>query len=138
MNKYLKTLLHRGLIFSGLGPMVLGIVYFILSLTVDGFSLSGSEVLLGIVSTYFLAFVQSGGSVFNQIEEWPIMKSLFFHLGSLYVAYSICYLVNSWIPFNAVAFLMFTAIFIACYFIVWLTVYFSVKATEKILNANLK
>lgn len=138
MNKYLKTFLHRGLIFSGLGPMVLGIVYFILSLTVDGFSLSGSEVLLGIVSTYLLAFVQSGGSVFNQIEEWPIMKSLFFHLGSLYVAYSICYLVNSWIPFNAVAFLMFTAIFIACYFIVWLTVYFSVKATEKILNANLK
>ena len=50
MNKYLKEFLHRGLMFGGFGPIILGIVYWILSVAVEGFSLSGGQVCLGIVS----------------------------------------------------------------------------------------
>lgn len=138
MNKYLKGFLHRGLIFSGLGPVVLGIVFLVLSKTLDDFSLSGTEVFFGIVSTYLLAFIQAGASVFNQIEHWPITKSLFCHFGLLYVAYSLCYILNSWIPFEWVVIAIFTAVFVVTYFIIWFTVYFVVKATSKKLNATLK
>ena len=137
MNKYLKSFLHRGLIFGGFGPIVVGIVYFVLSLTIDSFSLSGGEVLLAIVSTYLLAFLQAGASVFNQIEEWSTARSLFFHFATLYIAYVICYLVNVWIPFEPAVILIFTAIFIAVYLVIWISVFFSVKSVEKRLNTKL-
>ena len=137
MNKYVKQYLQRGLAFGGFGPIVLGIVYAILERAVDGFALGGGEVLLGVVSTYMIAFVQAGSSVFNQIEDWPIAKSLAFHLGSLYAVYCAAYLINTWIPFEPIVLLIFTAVFLAVYFAVWLTVYFSVKVTSKKMSERL-
>ena len=138
MNKYVKEFFHRGLVFSGFGPMILGIIYFILSKTVDGFMLSGLEVMIGIISTYLLAFVHAGVSIFNQIEHWGISKSLLCHLSTLYVAYSLCYVANTWIPFEPKVLLIFTIIFIIVYFVIWGIVYFSIKATSKNFNAQLK
>lgn len=137
MNKHLKAFLHRGLMFGGFGPMVAGIVYAVLEKTLNDFSLTGTQVCLAIVSTYVLAFLQAGASVFNQIEEWPLAKSLFCHFATLYAAYVSCYLLNTWIPFKAEIVLIFTAIFVAAYFIIWSIVYFSVKATSKRFNAKL-
>lgn len=138
MNKYLKSFLHRGLMFGGFGPIIVGIVYFILSKCVENFALSGGEVLLAIASTYLLAFLQAGASVFNQIEHWPIAKSLLCHFATLYLAYSICYVANTWIPFEPMVLLIFTVIFVVVYFIIWGIVYFSVKAASKKFNAKLK
>ena len=138
MNKYVKEFFHRGLMFSGFGPIILGIVYFILSKTINNFTLSGGEVLSGIISTYLLAFVQAGATVFNQIENWGISKSLLCHLLTLYVAYSLCYVANTWIPFEPKVLLLFTVIFMAFYFIVWGIVYSIVKTTSKNLNAKLE
>ena len=137
MNKYLKAFLHRGLIFGGFGPIVAGIVYAILSKTVDGFSLGGTETFMAIISTYLLAFVQAGVTVFNQIEDWPVPKSLLCHFVTLYVAYSVCYIVNSWIPFEPIVLLIFSLIFVVVYFIIWITVYLSIKATSKKINSKL-
>lgn len=136
MNKYLKEFFHRGLMFAGFGPVILGIIFAIIETTQEGFSLGGYEVLIAIASTYLLAFVQAGASVFNQIESWPIAKSLFCHFGSIYLAYVLCYVVNTWIPFEIMAVVIFTAIFLVVYAVVWLTVYFIVKASEKKLNAK--
>ena len=138
MNKYVKDFFHRGLIFGGFGPIILGIIYFILSKIIDNFTISGDEALLAIVSIYLLAFVHAGASVFNQIEHWGIGKSLLCHLSTLYVAYSLCYVINTWIPFEPKVLLIFTAIFMAIYFVVWGIVYFSIKATSKKINAKLK
>ena len=138
MNKYVKEFFHRGLMFSGFGPIILGIIYFIVSKTVDNFALSGGEVLAGIVSTYLLAFVQAGATVFNQIEHWPISKSMLCHLSTIYVAYSLCYVANTWIPFEPKVLWIFTIIFMIVYFVVWGIVYISIKATSKNFNAKLK
>ena len=138
MNIYLKRFLQRGIAFGGAGPLILGIIYYILSLAIDGFSLSGGEVLVAIVSTYILAFVQAGASVFNQIEEWPLPKSLLCHFGMLYIAYVGCYLLNSWIPFDINVVLIFTAIFAAGYLVIWLAVFVSIKAVSRKLNAKIK
>ena len=138
MNKYVKEFIHRGLIFGGFGPVILGIIYFILSKTVDGFMLSGLEVMIGIISTYLLAFVHAGASIFNQIEHWGISKSLLCHLSILYVAYSLCYVINTWIPFEPKVLLIFTIVFLTIYFVVWGIVYLSVKTISKNCNAKLK
>lgn len=138
MNRYIKSFLHRGLIFAGFGPIILGIVYAVLQKTVTDFSLNGVQILIAIVSIYLLAFVQAGASVFNQIESFSIPKSLFCHLSVLYLAYTSCYLVNSWIPFDPKFLLVFTAIFLIVYFSVWITVFVAVKITSRKLNAKLK
>lgn len=137
-NRYVMQFLHRGLIFGGFGPIILGIVYFVLAKTITGFSLTGEEVMLGILSTFFLAFLHAGASVFNQIEHWSPAKSLAFHLPTLYAAYVICYVMNSWIPFEWMVIGIFTVIFVACYLVIWLTVYLCVRASSKRLNAQLK
>ena len=122
MKKYGKTFFLRGMMFGGFGPIIAGIIYAILQNTIKDFSLTGVQVCLAIVSTYILAFVQAGASVFNQIEEWPLAKSTLFHFLSLYLVYTLCYLVNTWIPFEPVVLLVFTAIFALWYFVIWISV----------------
>ena len=133
-RKYVFAFFHRGLIFGGFGPIVTALIIWVVSMCVEGVSVSGRQMLLAVVSTYALAFIQAGASVFNQIEHWTLAKSLLAHLGTLYVAYIGCYLLNSWIPFNWTVIIIFTAVFLLVYFAVWLTVFFSVKATTKSLN----
>ncbi len=131
MNKYLKEFLHRGLLFAGFGPIIAGIILLFMP------SLNGKHVFMTIVSTYLLAFLQAGASVFNQIEEWSTLKSLTCHFGMLYFAYVGCYLVNRWIPFDANVLLIFTAAFAVLYFTVWIIVYTSIKLTSKKFNSKL-
>lgn len=138
MKKYVKEFIHRGLMFGGFGPVVVGIVYMIISKAETNFSLSASEVFLATVSSYLLAFLQAGATVFNQIEHWSLPKSLLCHFATLYLAYSLCYVVNTWIPFEPIVLLFFSAIFVVVYFVIWLTVYFCVKNTSKKFNDKIR
>ena len=65
----------RGCMFGGLGPVVLGIVYVILHHTLEDLTLTGTQVFLGILSTYVLAFIHAGSGVFHRIESWSPGKS---------------------------------------------------------------
>ena len=138
MNRYLKDFLHRGLICGGFGPIIVGIVYLVLENTISGFSLGGRQVFLAIISTYLLAFLHAGASVFNIIEEWGIAKSVAWHFAVLYIAYSICYIVNDWIPRSIGGFAIFTGIFAAIYVIVWAIVLIAIKSASKEFNKKLK
>ncbi len=137
MNKYVKDYFLRGLIFGGFGPVVAGIVLFILQISGVPVSLNGMEIFIAIISTYILAFVQAGASVFNQIENWSIAKSMLFHFLSIYLVYVVCYLINRWIPFDWTVIAIFTAIFIVAYLIIWLIVYFIVKSVSNKLNKSI-
>ena len=112
MNKYVRTYLHRGLIFAGLGPIVTSIIYIILEASGTEIVLSGLDVFKAIVTTYIIAFVHAGSSVFPQIEKWPLFKSIFFQGLSIYLVYTIGYLINSWIPLNPVI----IGIYSGCFF----------------------
>ena len=124
--------------FGGFGPIIMGIVYFILSKTLNEFSLSGGQVLTSIISTYLLAFVHAGASVINQIEHWSPTRSLLTHGSILCVSYVGCYLVNSWITFNLMVVLSFIAIFTLGYLVIWFTVFICTKIASKKLNRGLK
>ena len=137
MNRYLKEFLHRGLMFGGFGPIIVGIIYAVVSQTEEDFTLSGMQILLAIISTYAIAFIQAGATVLNQIEHWPVMKGLLCHFSLLYVTYCTCYILNSWIPFDIKVIGIFTAIFVAVYIAIWVIVYFATKGTSRKLNAKL-
>ena len=137
MNKYVREFLHRGLMFGGFGPIILGIIYAILEGSIPTFSLNANQLLVAIVSIYLLAFLQAGASVFNQIEHWSIPKSTLCHFSVLYLAYVGCYLLNNWIPFDSNVLFIFTGIFVGGYLIIWLTVFISVKLISQKLNAKL-
>lgn len=123
--------------FGGFGPIVLSIIYLIISKTKADFVLDATEASLAIVSIYLLAFAQAGATVFTQIEEWSLPKTLFCHFLTLYVAYVLCYTVNTWIPFDPKVILIFTLIFAGVFFAIWFTVYFCVKATSKKFNKKI-
>lgn len=137
MNKYVKEFLHRGLIFGGLGPIVLGIVLLAINMAGETVLLTAKDYFLATASIYLLAFIHAGASVFNQIEHWTLPKSLLCHFSVLYIAYSLCYIANTWIPFEPKVLLIFTAIFVAAYFAVWTTVVIILKAVSKKLNKKL-
>lgn len=138
MNKYFKEFIHRGLMFSGFGPIVFGIVMLCISFAEKDLSLTGKEILLGIVSTYMIAFIQAGATVFNQIEHWSVPRSMACHFSMLYAVYSIAYIINSWIPFKIEVLAIFTAIFIGVYFTVWIVVYLCVRNTGRKINERLR
>lgn len=128
----------RGLLFGGFGPVIAGIIYLILHFTLEDLTLTGLQVFTAIISTYLLTFVHAGASVFNQIESWPLAKSTLCHFGLLYVAYILCYVINSWIPFEPLVLGIFTAIFAVGYAVIWLVVYISIRVTVKRLNRSLR
>ena len=136
MKKHIVEFLKRGLIFGGFGPIVLGIVYYIISLFTP-INLLAGEVLVAIVSAYILAFIQAGVTVFKEIESWGLTQMLLIHMVTLYIAYLGCYLVNSWIPFDWIVVLIFTLIFVVTFLIIWFIVYFIIKCTTKKLNEKL-
>ena len=133
-----KVFFFRGFIFGGFGPIVLGIVYLVLQYALEDFTLSGSEVFRGIVSTYLLAFLHAGSGVFHKVESWSPGKSCLYQLSLLYVSYVLCYVLNDWIPFEPMAIVGFTAIFVVTYCLICLIVYLSVHAAAKRLNRFLK
>lgn len=138
MNKYVKEFLRRGLMFSGFGPIVFGIIVLCISYFDSVAVHSAGNIFMGIVTTYTIAFVQAGVTVFNQIEHWSVPKSLLCHFGTLYVTYSLCYIFNSWIPFKAEVLGVFTIIFVTVFFTVWGIVYLCVRNTSKKINEKLR
>jgi hypothetical protein len=137
MNKNVKEYFKRGLIFGGFGPIIAAIIIACISIT-QKVNLAGWQILVAIISTYILAFVQAGSTVFNQIENWPPIKSALLQGGSIYVVYIATYLVNSWIPLKWEVILIFTAIFVFAFALIWLLVYFITKKTTAKLNNALK
>lgn len=137
MNKYVKEFFHRGLVFGGFGPIVVSIILLIINAAGEVVTLTAKDYFTSTVSIYLLAFVHAGASVFNQIEHWSLPKSVFFHFSSLYIVYSLCYIINSWIPFEPKVLLIFTAVFVAGYIAVWLTVMVILKITTKEMNSRL-
>ena len=136
MKKYIKEFLLRGLLFGGFGPIIFGIICLFISFS-EIIPFSGVDVFLAILSTYLLAFIHAGASVFNQIEEWSTVKSTGIHFLTLYIIYVVCYLINSWIPFNWLVIVLFTGIFVVGYLIIWLIVYIIVRKTTKQMNTKL-
>ena len=138
MKKFWKEFLLRGLICAAGGPLVLAVVYGILSATGAVETITTNEVCLSILTITLLAFTAAGMTAIYQMEQLPLPMMILLHGGALYLAYIVTYLINGWLQNSFVPILVFTGIFVAGYALVWLIIYFVEKAKADKLNKLLK
>ena len=138
MKKFVLEFLRRGLIASGIGPIVLAIVYLIFQKTNAVETLSVNQVCIGIFSITALAFIAGGMNAIYQIERLPLMVAILIHGGILYISYLVTYLLNDWIDFGALPIVVFTAIFVVGYIVIWAIIYSIIKRNTAKLNKMLK
>ena len=138
MKKFVLEILRRGLIASGIGPIVLAIVYLILQKTNAVETLSVNQVCIGIFSITALAFIAGGMNAIYQIERLPLMVAILIHGGILYISYLVTYLLNDWLDFGVMPIVLFTAIFVVGYIVIWAIIYSIIKRNTAKLNKMLK
>ena len=137
MKKYIFEFIRRGLIASSFGPIVLAILYLILQNQAAVETLTVKEVCLGIFSLSALAFIAGGMNVIYQIERLPLMLAIFAHGVVLYLAYLATYLVNGWLAGGIIPLVVFTAIFIVGYLVIWGIIYSIVRKNTARVNQML-
>ena len=138
MKKFILEFLRRGLIASGIGPIVLAIVYLILQQTAAVETLSVNQVCIGIFSITALAFIAGGMNSIYQIERLPLMVAILIHGGVLYIGYLGTYLLNDWLDFGVMPIVVFSAIFVVGYIVIWAIIYSIIKRNADKLNKILK
>ena len=134
MKKFWKEFLLRGLICAAGGPLVLAVVYGILSATGAVETITTKEVSLSILTITLLAFTAAGMTAIYQMEQLPLPIMILLHGGVLYLAYILTYLINGWLQKSLVPILIFTGIFAAGYALIWLIIYCVEKASADKLN----
>ena len=138
MKKIVLEFLRRGLIALGLGPIILAIVYLILQQTAAVETLSVNQVCIGIFSITALAFIAGGMNAIYQIERLPLMVAILIHGGVLYISYLVTYLLNDWLDFGVMPIVVFTAIFVVGYIVIWAIIYSIIKRNTEKLNEVLR
>ncbi len=138
MKKFVLDFLRRGLIAAGIGPIVLAIVYLILQQASAVETLSVNQVCIGIFSITALAFIAGGMNAIYQIEQLPLMVAILIHGGVLYIGYLGTYLLNDWLDFGIIPIVVFTAIFVVGYIVIWAIIYSIIKRNAAKLNKMLK
>ena len=138
MKKFVLEFLRRGLIATGIGPIVLAIVYLILQQSADVSALTVHEVCIGILSLTTLAFIAGGMNAIYQVERLPLMTAILIHSGVLYIGYLGTYLLNDWLGFGIIPIIVFTAIFVVGYIVIWAIIYSIIKRNTAKLNEMLK
>lgn len=136
MKKYVLEFVKRGLMAASGGPLILAIIYGVLKATKTVTVLTPGEACMGIVSITVMAFIAAGITMIYQVESLPLSMAILIHGGVLYLDYLMIYLLNSWLPGNAVG--IFTIIFFAGFALVWLVIYLCIRVKTKKLNEKMK
>ena len=138
MKKFVLDFVHRGLIAMGLGPIVLAIVYLILKQSAAIDTLTVNQVCIGIFSLSVLAFIAGGMNAIYQVERMPLMTAILIHGGVLYIGYLGTYLLNDWLGFVIMPIMVFTAVFVVGYIVIWAIIYSIIRRNTAKLNEMLK
>ena len=138
MKKFVLEFIRRGFIALGIGPIVLTIVYLILKQTASIDTLTVDQVSIGIFSLSALAFITGGMNAIYQIERLPLMAAIMIHGSVLYISYLGAYLLNDWLDFGAIPIIVFTAIFVVGYIVIWVIIYSIIRSNTDKLNEILK
>ena len=138
MKKFVLEFVRRGFIATGLGPIVFAIVYLILKQSAAIDTLTVDQVCIGIFSLSALAFIAGGMNAIYQVERMPLMTAILIHGGTLYIGYLGTYLLNDWLDFGVIPIIVFTAIFVMGYIVIWAIIYSIIRRNTAKLNEMLK
>ena len=66
------------------------------------------------------------------------MTAILIHGGVLYIGYLGTYLLNDWLDFGVIPIIVFTAVFVVGYFVIWAIIYSIIRRNTAKLNEMLK
>lgn len=138
MKKFALEFLRRGIIASGIGPIILAVVYLILQASANVYTLTVNDVSVGIFSLFALAFIAGGMNAIYQIERLPLMTAVLIHGIVLYIGYLCTYLINDWLDFGTIPIIVFSGIFVVGYVVIWSIIYFIIRKNTARINEILK
>lgn len=138
MKTNIMEFLRRGFSACGLGPMILALLYWIMHQRGVLQTLTVHEVCTGILSLSVLAFIAGGMNIVYQIERLPLMTAILIHGCVLYGSYLLTYLVNGWLERSFLPILVFSAIFVMGYLVIWAIIYAIIRKKTRQLNESLK
>lgn len=138
MKRFFSEFMFRGLIAMGIGPIVLATVYLILKQAGAVDTLTVDQVFIGIFSLSILAFIAGGMNAIYQFERMPLLTAILIHGAVLYVGYLTTYLINDWLDFGIIPIIVFTAIFVVGYIVIWAIIYSIIRRNTAKINKVLK
>ena len=138
MKKFVLEFVRRGFLAVGIGPIVLAIVYLFLKQFDAIEVLTVNQACIGIFSLSAIAFIAGGMNAIYQIERLPLMTAILIHGGVLYVGYLGTYLLNDWLDLGVIPIVVFSAIFVVGYIVIWAIIYSIIKRNTTKLNIILK
>ena len=138
MKRFALEFLRRGIIASGIGPIILAVVYLLLQASAKVYTLSVNDVSVGIFSLFTLAFIAGGMNAIYQIERLPLMAAVLIHGIVLYIGYLGTYLINDWLDFGIIPVIVFSGIFVIGYIVIWSIIYSIIRKNTAKINEILK
>lgn len=138
MKKNILDFFRRGMAAMGIGPIVLAVLYLVLQRNGVLQTLEVDQVCVGIFSISALAFMAGGLNVLYQIEKLPLMAAILMHGAALYIAYLCTYLLNGWLEWGILPVLVFSAIFVVGYLVIWAIIYGIIRKRTTALNRQLR
>ena len=136
MKKYMKDFCKRGMLAAWGGPVIMATVWLCLKASGVVETLTVDQVVLGIISTTFMAFIAAGVSIVYQIETLPKAIAALIQMAVLYIDYMGIYLLNGWLPAEKIG--AFTLIFIAGFAVIWLIIYATIRAKVNQINQKMQ
>lgn len=138
MKRYGLEFLKRGALAAVGGPLILAIVYLCLHANGVVDSIAVTKIAVEILTVTLMAFIAGGVSVVYTIERLPLLVMTLIHSVALYLDYVLIYLFNGWIAGQAKALLIFTAIFVGGYAVVWVIVYSLIRRSIARMNRQVR
>ncbi len=136
MKKFIKEFCKRGLMFAWGGPFITAIVWLSLSASGKIDALNVNQVVIGIFSTTFLAFIAAGVTAIHQIDSIPKPFASLIHGSILYIDYLGIYLLNGWMEFSHLW--IFTLFFLLVFALIWLSIYIPNRIRVEKMNKMLE
>lgn len=136
MKKFIKEFCIRGLMFAWGGPFITAIVWLSLSASGKIDALNVNQVVIGILSTTFLAFIAAGVTAIHQIDSIPKPFAALIHASILYIDYLGIYLLNGWMEIRHLW--IFTLFFLLIFALIWLSIYIPNRIRVEKMNKMLE
>lgn len=136
MKKFIKEFCIRGLMFAWGGPFITAIVWLSLSASGKIDALNVNQVVIGIFSTTFLAFIAAGVTAIHQIDSIPKPFAALIHASILYIDYLGIYLLNGWMELRHLW--IFTLFFLLVFALIWLSIYIPNRIRVEKMNKMLE
>ena len=137
MKHFMKSFIHRGALFCGLGPVIMAIVYIFLSASGTVKTIPVSTYIQEIFTSTLMAFIAAGISAVYTIDKLALPLAGLIQGSVLLLDYLAIYLFNGWLKPTLTAIIIFVVIFVALFAAIWLIIYKSVQVQIKKINENI-